>query len=321
MAPEAVDPAILESLQLDGTCSTLSRYGSSNFSTSYRLDSVVNGENVIYFVKTGSGPEAEAMFQGEHYSLNAIASIVPTLCPRSLAYGPLRCYPGFFIVTDFMYMDGSIYPSGMTLAQKLATLHTTPAPLPYGGSSPAYGFPVTTCCGSTEQVNDWRYSWSDFFAECRLHAIANQLRSKGCEEPNLCDAIDAIAVKVVPRLLGEQTLKGVYPVVVHGDLWSGNCGQGILHGQAEEVVFDPAGLYAHSEYDLGIMKMFGGVGADFWQEYHQIVPKHEPQEEYEDRIQLYKLYHYLNHYLMFGGSYLETAFHIIEDLAEKYVVD
>lgn len=77
MAPEAVDPAILESLQLDGTCSTLSRYGSSNFSTSYRLDSVVNGENVIYFVKTGSGPEAETMFQG---TVNMLCSAFRLIC-------------------------------------------------------------------------------------------------------------------------------------------------------------------------------------------------------------------------------------------------
>lgn len=82
------------------------------------------------------------------------------------------------------------------------------------------------------------------------------------------------------------------PVVVHGDLWSGNASYGTIgtkSGEAEDVIYDPSACYAHSEFELGIMKMFGGFGGDFLKEYHQLCPKMEPVEEYEDRVKLYEL--------------------------------
>jgi protein-ribulosamine 3-kinase len=102
-----------------------------------------------------------------------------------------------------------------------------------------------------------------------------------------------MATVVVRRLLGDGHLnggKGVTPVVVHGDLWSGNHGTGAIgNGPVEEVVFDPSSCYAHSEFELGIMRMFGGYGEAFFREYHKLKPKDEPVEEYEDRMQLYEL--------------------------------
>lgn len=37
------------------------------------------------------------------------------------------------------------------------------------------------------------------------------------------------------------------------------------------------------------MKMFGGFGSAFFDEYHKAIPKAEPVEEYEDRVKLYQL--------------------------------
>ena len=54
-------------------------------------------------------------------------------------------------------------------------------------------------------------------------------------------------------------------------------------------MFDPSVVYAHSEYELGIMKMFGGFGSGFFKEYEKLVPRAEPKEEYEDRVMLYEL--------------------------------
>jgi protein-ribulosamine 3-kinase len=154
-----------------------------------------------------------------------------------------------------------------------------------------YGFPVTTCCGSTEQDNTWTESWAEFYAERRLRAILREGLRKNGPDKELAAAVEKVADKVVPRLLGDDHLKGVYPVVVHGDLWSGNHGRGRIGGKggAEEVVYDPACVYGHSEYELGIMRMFGGFGSGFWKEYERLVPKTEPKEEFEDRVALYEL--------------------------------
>jgi fructosamine-3-kinase len=57
----------------------------------------------------------------------------------------------------------------------------------------------------------------------------------------------------------------------------------------EEVVFDPSAAWAHSEFEFGIMGMFGGFGGSFNKEYWKYKPKDEPAEEWEDRVQLYEL--------------------------------
>ena len=66
------------------------------------------------------------------------------------------------------------------------------------------------------------------------------------------------------------------------------------------------------------MKMFGGFGASFLKEYHELCPKTEPVEEYEDRVKLYELYHHLNHWAMFGGGYKSGAASIMRSLLLKY---
>lgn len=198
----------------------------------------------------------------------------------------------FFLATDFLDLGyQGEQGSGKSLAAKLAKLHTTPAPVPDGSHKPMFGFPVSTCCGETAQDNSWKSSWAEFYAENRLRSIHRvAVRNNGPDE-GLTSAVETIASTVVPRLLADDHLKGIKPVVIHGDLWSGNHSRGRIadEGGAEEVVFDPSSVYGHSEYELGIMQMFGGIASSFWKEYEPLVPKCEPKEEFDDRIALYEL--------------------------------
>lgn len=183
----------------------------------------------------------------------------------------------------------------MTLAQKLAKLHTSPAPAPEGFSKPMFGFPVTTCCGDTPQDNSFKESWADFYANNRLRFILRRSERSNGKDAELRKLVEAIASTVVPRLLGDDHLNNgqrVTPVVVHGDLWSGNASSGSIgsDGDVQDVVYDPSACYAHSEYELGIMRMFGGFGGSFLREYHELCPRTEPVSEYEDRVALYELY-------------------------------
>ena len=154
--------------------------------------------------------------------------------------------------------------------------------------------PFIACCGDTEQPNNYTESWADFYAQDRLLAILKKSERTNGKDPTLRSLVEKTVAEIVPRLIGDKHLnggKGVTPVVVHGDLWSGNKGRGRIGGRGaiEDVVFDPSACYAHSEYELGIMRMFGGFGGSFLKEYHQICPKCEPVDEYEDRVNLYEL--------------------------------
>ena len=277
------------------------------------------------------------MFEGEHASLNAINSAVPSLCPNAFAWGMLDDSNGCFLATEFLDMGfGTTHAatkgngSGMSLAQKLAKLHTTPAPTPEGYDGPQFGFPVVTCCGDTPQPNPYTKSWSEFFAQHRLKAILDKCEKRNGKDPDLHKLVKQVIDQVVPRLLGEGHLggsKGVNPVVVHGDLWSGNKGRGSFVGRetdspdearaTEDVVFDPSACYAHSEFEHGIMGMFGGFSGSFWKEYFANCPKTEPENEYPDRVKLYESYHQLNHHAIFG-SYRSGAVSLLRDLAKKY---
>lgn len=198
----------------------------------------------------------------------------------------------YFLATDFLNLRSSAAKgSGKSLAMKLAELHSTPAPIPDGYNEPVFGFPVLTCCGETVQDNSWKSSWAEFYAENRIKSITRMAIQNHGYGDDLDAMVEKFASTVIPRLVGEETLGKIQPVLIHGDLWSGNHSYGQIEGQtgSEELIYDPSSVYGHSEYELGIMKMFGGFGSNFWKEYHEVVPRAEPVKEYDDRIALYEL--------------------------------
>lgn len=220
------------------------------------------------------------------------------MCPASHGHGRLADDIEFyFVVTDFIDLQATEPPgSGRSLAQKLAALHTAPVPIPEGYHGPMFGFPVPTYCGATAQDNSWKRTWAEFYADNRIRAIGRICLQDNSfqgarEDLELSEAIEVTAAKIVPRLLGEDTMGPLTPSLVHGDLWSGNKGRGILGGRGgvEELIFDPSCVYGHSEYELGIMRLFGGFGSAFWKEYERLVPRAEPKAEWEDRMALYEL--------------------------------
>ena len=217
-----LDSAIVKALSLDPAKTTVARHGGSGFTMTAKISTTSkDGTEKHFFMKTGNEKGSNVMFQGEHASLNAIHRAVPSLCPQSFAEGSLADSPGAYLVTDFLDMNGRVRGdssesgSGMTLAAKLAKLHTTPAPIPEGYSKPVFGFPVPTCCGDTEQHNDFTESWADFYANNRLLAILKKSERTNGKDGSLRSLVEKTAAETVPRLIGDDHLnggKGVTPV-------------------------------------------------------------------------------------------------------------
>jgi protein-ribulosamine 3-kinase len=72
--------------------------------------------------------------------------------------------------------------------------------------------------------------------------------------------IHELITRVIPLLLRNIT-PPPEPVILHGDLWSGNTGVDGKTGLP--VIYDPSSYYGHNEADLGIARMFGGQSALF----------------------------------------------------------
>jgi fructosamine-3-kinase len=70
------------------------------------------------------------------------------------------------------------------------------------------------------------------------------------------------------------------------------------------VIFDPATYYGDREVDLAMTELFGGFPAEFYRSYNQAFPL---DSGYPQRKPLYNLYHILNHFNLFGGSYEAQA--------------
>jgi fructosamine-3-kinase len=81
------------------------------------------------------------------------------------------------------------------------------------------------------------------------------------------------------------------------------------------VIFDPAVYYGDRETDLAMTRLFGGFGPAFYAAYSEAQPLDGGADT---RRTLYNLYHVLNHYNLFGGSYGRQAADMIDRLLAEF---
>ena len=165
----------------------------------------------------------------------------------------------------------------------------------------AFGFHHSNYCGTTVQNNSWTTSWAEFYAQRRIWNLVQQIKTTrgiSSDDQNIYEKL----VERLPKLLSH----GEIPSLIHGDLWSGN----YMYSNRGPALIDPACYYADREMELGMMKLFGGFSAAVWNAYAEEFPL---PEGWKQRIRLYQLYHVLNHYLLFGGSYGWEALEIAKE--------
>ena len=78
------------------------------------------------------------------------------------------------------------------------------------------------------------------------------------------------------------------------------------------MLIDPAVYVGHHEADLAMTELFGGFSPEFYDAYHERIPK---ESGYVDRRDIYNLYHLLNHLNLFGGVYLTSIRRILKRYA------
>ena len=121
-------------------------------------------------------------------------------------------------------------------------------------------------------------------------------------DPSLADLGDRLANKL-PSFFDDEPA----PSLLHGDLWGGNWT--VCDGVP--VIFDPAVYYGDRETDIAMTRLFGGFGTEFYRAYNDAW---QMSSGFERRLELYQLYHVLNHLNLFGTSYLGRSIQMMKSL-------
>ena len=87
------------------------------------------------------------------------------------------------------------------------------------------------------------------------------------------------------------------PARLHGDLWAGNR---LVGTDGRNWLIDPAAHGSHREFDLAMMRLFGGFGEACFVAYEQDFPL---GPGWQDRVALHQLAPLVVHAIKFGGSY------------------
>jgi fructosamine-3-kinase len=227
------------------------------------------------FAKTNSA-ERLPLLQAEAEGLRALAAWAepPLRLPQPLALTILGGQ-ALLVLPWLDLAHGSGAGAGWRqLGESLARLHRASA---RGNGGRGFGLDHDNFIGLSPQRNGWNGDWAGFF------------RSEGQELQGAERLLE-----LLPQWLNGH---GPMPVLVHGDLWSGNAA--LLHSR-DAALFDPASHWADREVDLAMAELFGGFPAAFFAGYEAEWPL---PAGYRERRRLYNLYHLLNHANLFGGGY------------------
>ena len=172
----------------------------------------------------------------------------------------------------------------VVLGEGLARLHSVPQDY--------YGWSEDNYIGLSPQPNILSSSWGDFFVEHRLGYQLSRI-----EDDTLRASFQRTLETCGARLAQWLDRHCEHPSLLHGDLWGGN----VLFDHRNPWLIDPAVYCGDREADLAMTEMFGGFGQAFYDAYHRLNAR---TSVYPVKRCIYNLYHYLNHYNLFGSGYL-----------------
>ncbi len=245
------------------------------------------------FMKTNRGKSAD-FFIAEANGLLAMADTGTIRVPSVFCVGMEEGSP--FLLME--YLDASSPGPGFfeSFGRSLAAMHLADASEYAGGKK--FGFHEDNYIGATRQKNTSCDTWKEFYHAFRLlpqFEMASAYFDRG-EKKRILSFLDR---------LDEYIFEPSKPSLLHGDLWSGNYLAGT---EGEAILIDPAVYVGAAEADLAMTELFGGFPRAFYDAYHECIPK---ESGYEDRRDLYQLYHLLNHLNLFGPSYLPAVMRIV----------
>ncbi|KAF9892787.1 hypothetical protein FE257_000376 [Aspergillus nanangensis] len=282
----------------------------------YPKDHLADGTPQSYFIKIVSDEHGLAMVHGEYESMKSIYSVLPDFAPRPITYGTYQeTADTHFFLCEYKELDTTKMPEPEEFGARLAELHKL-STSPNG----KFGFHIPTYSGNLPQANDWQDTWEAFFTRNMRRALDCEIEAKG-PDPEIEVLIPALFEKVIPRLLRPLESEGrwVKPSLVHGDLWYAN--SGVDAKSNGSLIFDACSFYAHNEYEFGQwMPTCNKFGPEYRAAYHAHNEVSEPKEDYDGRLDLYKMRFNTHVSALFRDdfSYRKQMLGDMRDLVKRY---
>jgi fructosamine-3-kinase len=189
-----------------------------------------------------------------------------------------------FLVLEWIEEEGAAAETEASLGRGLAALH-------HAGAA-SFGRTDRRPTGSRGLPNEPCATWTEFYATQRLLPLIRLARDSQALPDRTLRGLETIAGQ-----LGELGGDPERPARLHGDLWAGNrlVGRG-----GRNWLIDPAAHGGHREFDLAMMRLFGGFGPDVFAAYAET---HPLAAGWHDRVALHQLAPLVIHAVKFGGSY------------------
>ena len=257
-----------------------------DISSAYLLET----QSQKFLLKLNSKSSAKTMFDAEQQGLRAIESTKTIAVPHVHLVDELDGKP--FLLMDFVESRRPNAKDYTHFGRDLANMHLV--------SNDQFGFSSDNFIGSLPQSNAFHTDWAEFYWNERiLPQLEIAKKNTALDDAKIPSKESAL--KIFRQVFGE-----VKPSLLHGDLWGGNY---LISTDGTPFLIDPAVYYGHSMMDVALSLLFGGFDAEFYDAYHEIIPK---QTYYQEQIKLYQLYYLLVHLNLFGRSYRSSVVDILE---------
>jgi fructosamine-3-kinase len=247
----------------------------------YGLD-LADGRRV--FVKTHRAPPA-GFFSTEAAGLAWLAAARAVAVPAVLAVSD---DPPAFLALSWIVPGRATPAMDTDLGRQLAALHRAGAP--------CFGREDRRTTGSRALPNEPTATWVEFYASCRLLPLARLAKDSGALAPSTIDDLVAVAGRLDALGVPDEP-----PARLHGDLWAGNR---VVGAGGTNWLVDPAAHGGHREFDLAMMRLFGGFGPSCFGAYAE---EHPLADGWRDRVGLHQIAPLVVHAIKFGGGYVAAA--------------
>lgn len=174
--------------------------------------------------------------------------------------------------------------SDAEFGRSLARLHRSGAP--------HFGRADRRTTGSRALPNEPCDTWTEFFSTQRLQPLIGLAADAGALAPTTLEGI-----RWISEHLDELGVPREPPARLHGDLWAGNR---LIDVTGTSWLIDPAAHGGHREFDLAMMRLFGGFGIECFEAYDQ---EYALGDGWRERLPLHQLAPLTVHAIKFGGGY------------------